>query len=181
MFSKELKLKFYLLVILFNTTILFASNTDIYNNSAILNYNNKNYKEAFRDFEISAKKGSIFAQHHLALMYQKGKGVLLDLEKSVYWHKQAAYQGHAVSQYILAEKYYKGDFLPKNNELAIYWYKKSANQNSTNAQYKLGLMYLHGIDLENDYKKAKYWLLKAIEGKHKYAKKVWSLYKLNEK
>jgi uncharacterized protein len=56
------------------------------------------YEEAAYWLHKAAGGGHSMAQHDLGDMYEKGKGVKLDPEASVYWHREAAKRGNADSQ-----------------------------------------------------------------------------------
>ncbi len=58
-------------------------------------YNSQqNYSEAIHWFSLAAEQGLDTAQYSLAFCYQHGNGVESSLEKSIYWNKKAADQGH---------------------------------------------------------------------------------------
>ena len=70
-------------------------------------YDNAQYDQAFPIILKEAKKGvNKAAQYRLAEMYEKGLGTKTDLQKAIYWYKQAA------SKYAYVDK------KPINNETA---------------------------------------------------------------
>jgi len=62
-----------------------------------------NLRSAFEQFKLSADYGYAQGQVNLASMYLNGQHVEKDIEKSLYWFKQAALQGHkpGVLKYII--------------------------------------------------------------------------------
>ena len=57
----------------------------------------KNYEEALRWFHRSADTGYPLAMANIAVMYEMGYGVALDIPEAVKWHKRAAEHGNTRS------------------------------------------------------------------------------------
>ena len=55
----------------------------------------KNYFEAVKYFQLSAKQGDIGSQYYLGVCYEKGKGVKKDLAEAAKWYGEAAKHGDA--------------------------------------------------------------------------------------
>lgn len=102
-------------------------------------------------------------QYNLACKYQGGDGVPKDVEKAVYFFRNAAEQGYATAQLNLGICYYKGQGVAKDLEQAAYWYRKAAEQGDAFAQRSLGYCYQYGLRLSKDLEQAVYWYRKAAE------------------
>lgn len=63
----------------------------------------QNDKKAFSYFEKGAKKGNVFCQRQLGLMYRDGKYVKKDTEQSKLWLNYAAKQGDEKAAQALSE------------------------------------------------------------------------------
>lgn len=140
-------------------------------------YDDKKYAEAIQIWRPLAEKGypieagfivktwkSFFskgyplAQCKLGEMYEKGFGVVQDIEKAFHWYEQGAKQNHAQSQAGLGFIYRKKDEYSE----ALYWYRQAANQGNVSGQNGLGYMYR----IKEDYKEAKKWYEKAADQGH---------------
>jgi len=145
----------------------------------------KDYPLAAKYFE---KSRSEYGKYILGWMYEKGKGVEVDLPKAFenYYNganasKNAltgltnwANKENADAQYWLA-KYYTGKAYKQNsdieNDSANYWYKqalplleKAANQGQIDAINHLGYMYDNGLEgVEENNERAVEWYKKGVE------------------
>lgn len=54
--------------------------------------NTRDYRQAFKWYEMAAKNGSRQAQHRLGTLYARGQGVSPDAIKAYAWCKVAAFQ-----------------------------------------------------------------------------------------
>ena len=61
-------------------------------------YFNKDYKTAYELWLPLAKRGHVYAQSNLGVMYQKGQGVAQDDQEAVKWFRLSAEQGDALAQ-----------------------------------------------------------------------------------
>ena len=68
----------------------------------------KQYKKAHALLLPLAKKGNVFAQYNVAVMYAKGLGVTKNDVEAVKWYKKAAEQGDANAQANLGLMYENG-------------------------------------------------------------------------
>ena len=107
-----------------------------------------------------ADSGNMFAQFDLADRYYKSNGVAYDFDRSIYWFKKAAEQGHSKAQRIIGE-YYWG--VEENPEMAVYWFKKAADQGEPYSQAKLGNCYITGAGLEINEAAGIEWLIKSVK------------------
>ncbi len=72
------------------------------------------YKNAFTWYFEASKLGYPLAQYELAMRYKKGKGCDKDIEKMIYYLKEAAVQSEAKSQYELALAYLRANGVKKD-------------------------------------------------------------------
>ncbi|KAK9727627.1 hypothetical protein K7432_001711 [Basidiobolus ranarum] len=128
--------------------------------------------KAFEYYISAAKNDHIASQLKLAAMYEIGKEkssivvVYRNIEKSFYWHLQAAKNGNAEANYIVGTSYSNGHGVEKSYLEAIKYFKKAmdlaypsldgANHESDSSQargyyaffvnsaFRTGLMYLEG-------------------------------------
>ncbi|KAK9674849.1 hypothetical protein K7432_016839, partial [Basidiobolus ranarum] len=128
--------------------------------------------KAFKYYSSAARNGHISSQLKLAAMYEIGKEkssiVVVDrnIEKSFYWHLQAAKNGNAEACYIVGTSYSNGHGVEKSYTDAIKYFKiamdlaypslngtKAASRSSqvrssyaffVNSAFRAGLIYLEG-------------------------------------
>jgi uncharacterized protein len=70
--------------------------------------------QTFVLLEEAAKQDHPNAQYNLAVMYQKGDGTEIDMEKSIYWYQKAANAGIPMAEYNLGMLYFEGKFIEKD-------------------------------------------------------------------
>jgi hypothetical protein len=147
---------------------------------AKLAFSRGDYKISYNLILPLAKKGFAQAQYSLGIMYEKGKGVDLNLKKAKKWFQFAAQQGFSKAQYKLGLIYRNGQGGEKNYSKAIKWWKLAANRENANAQINLGLIFENGLGVPQDYNKAiRLYSLAAGTGNTKAQKYLNSL--LNKK
>lgn len=114
---------------------------------AITLYDNKQYPEALRIFQVEADSGNAEAQDYLGIMYQFGLGGLTKNEaEAAKWIRKAADQGYADAQFRLGIMYQNGlAGLTKDSVEAIKWYRKAVDQNNPAAQTALGKTFVWGL------------------------------------
>jgi len=150
-----------------------------------------NYDKAFLLLRRLAEHGHLWAQVTLGSMYDEGKGVPEDVEKSIYWitkgientawqdafdadkageyrkafrlYEPLAEKGDSDGQYRLGWMYATGEGVPKDYTKAVYWYRKAAKQGDALAQLMLGYAYAGSQGVAKDDTKAVYWFGKAAE------------------
>lgn len=114
-------------------------------------YNAKNYSRALKEIVPLAKAGHADAQHLLGLMYYMGRGVALDYNTALVWHRKAAEQGKADAQYVVGAMYYTGNSVPADAKQAVAWFRRAASKGHAEAQHALALMYrYHAGGLPHD-------------------------------
>ena len=88
----------------------------------------KSMKDIFKLLYEAANLDHYQAQYNLAVMFQKGDGVKVNLEEAFKWYEKAAEAGIAMAQYNLGMLYYQGESVEKNEGKAKYWWQKAADQ-----------------------------------------------------
>lgn len=112
-----------------------------------------------------AESGDPRAQHAIARLYEKGKGVDRDFKAAADWFRKAAEQGHADSEYRLAVGHVYGLGVKRDETAALSWLRKAANHGHKRAQKMLARAYQDGrLGLVADPEQAKYWYDKANSG-----------------
>jgi hypothetical protein len=126
-------------------------------------------KIAISLYQKSATQGNSNDQYNLGKYYSERKGWNLkpDFEKSFYWLKKAAEQGHLKAQFRMGLlHHFDRDIIPKNHQKALYWYQKAAEQGHSQAQFNLAKMYGAGEGVERNKNKFNYWISKSAENGH---------------
>ena len=142
-------------------------------------YKNENYKESLKWTKIAADKGFAPAQLRLGLMYETGKGVLIDYVTAVKWYRKSAEQGNVSAQNNMGLMYELGNGVLKNYKVSASWYKKAADAGSATAQMNLGIYYCYGSGVEKDLSKSKNLLNTAYEsgqlspGQKNFVEGIW--------
>ena len=122
------------------------------------------YSEAARWYMRAAEKGHAVAQHYLAELYVKGRGVPEDYTEAVKWQRKAAEQGYAKAQKALAEMYEAGiDSFPQDSLEAVKWFKRASVQGSIATESEntgagtLAFSYYYGRGVAQDGAEAMKW------------------------
>jgi enhanced entry protein EnhC len=110
-----------------------------------------NYKQAKLSYELATLANDPISKYNLGLIYEKGKGEVVDVAKAKDLYLQAAEDGHSQAMVQLAGFYFNGLAGPRNQSQAIYWYKKAAALGDRDALYQLGLMAETGVGTKLDF------------------------------
>ena len=86
------------------------------------------YLYAASEYDVFAQKGDPESQNALALMYESGKGVELNIVLAMNWYRKAAFQNYAPSQFNLGRLLAEGEKVEQNIREAAYWLEQAANQ-----------------------------------------------------
>ncbi len=140
------------------------------NRQAAEYYKAKNYDQAAKLWEKTAKKGDAEAQFCLGSCYEIGHGVPFSKSKAVKWWRKSAKQGFAKAQFCIGCCYYEGFEVEENFVEAVKWFRKSAEQGYADAQVYLGNCYYNGEGVAKDYSQARFWYDKAAKQGHELAK-----------
>jgi TPR repeat protein len=119
--------------------------------------------DAAKWYRMAAERGHPSAQNNLALLYESGLGVDLDLIAAADWYRAAADQGLAVAQSNLARFYDEGIGVAEEPERAARWYQRAAAQQHAASQFRLGQMFEEGRGVPRDSKKASKWYRRAAK------------------
>ena len=85
-------------------------------------------------YEVAANQGYSDAQYVLGVMYDKGRGMTADDQKSREWYRVAANNNHRIGQFNYAVFLLQGRGGARNETEAWEWIKKSSAQNYPGAQ-----------------------------------------------
>ena len=126
------------------------------------------YAAAQQNYEYAASRRDSLGQLNLGLIYEKGKGCVVDFAKANHLYQQAAKAGQAQAMDELAAMYFQGTQGTRDEAQALNWYKKSAELGDRNALYQLGLLSETGVTVALDYANAvKYYEKSAALGNTK--------------
>ncbi len=112
---------------------------------------NRDFREAFAWWQISAQGGCLAALICLADCYIKGKGVRVDFSKAVFLLNEGAKRGEPTCQYLLGKYYAWGQYgLSLNVNKGIELMKKAAERGKIEAYNDLGNKYSELKDVPNN-------------------------------
>jgi len=136
-------------------------------------YRAADYVTARSEWLPLAEAGHTRAMNNVALMYKKGLGLPVDLEKAFFYFKKSAEQGFILAQFNLAGMHRSGKGTPKDPKKAVFWMRKAAEGNMGRAQVLLGNWYAKGYGVPQDKTQALTWYMIAFKNsKGKFNKKV---------
>ncbi len=118
----------------------------------------KDPKSAAINFEKSANLGYRHGQYMIALLYDRGEGVIENKQKALNWALLAAAQGDREATYASAvwlERGYSGKAEPY---LAVSLYEKAAEQGHINAMKSLISIYGGDGGIPKNKERAQYWI-----------------------
>jgi TPR repeat protein len=88
----------------------------------------KNYKEAAKWLEQSARKNNTEAQYYYGLSLLGGRGVIQDYKAGFFWIDKAARKGHPEAQFSLGKMYRRGTGVEIDRARAYLWFNLAAAQ-----------------------------------------------------
>jgi len=94
----------------------------------LIKQEDKDFKVVARLLEQAAALDHPHAQYNLAVMYQKGDGVIQDMKRSLFWYEKAANANLAIAQYNLGMLYFEGAVVEKDEAKAKELWEKAAAQ-----------------------------------------------------
>lgn len=125
----------------------------------------KDYTTAFRIWKPLAEAGDAEAQYNLAILYERGLGVLRDLSQAFDLCHMAALQGLPQAQVELGRLYARGWGTAQRYGDALQWFEKAADQGDPAGQRNVGWLYDQGYGVPQNYKTAAKWYqLAAAQG-----------------
>lgn len=101
----------------------------------------KDWETIHRLLQKAAKQDHPNAQYNLAVMYQKGDGVQIDMNRAIQWYEKAAESGIPNAQYNLGMIYFEGKFVEKDEAKA-----KSLWKDAAKAGFKPAIELVQSID-----------------------------------
>lgn len=101
----------------------------------------RDYKEAFRYYKMSADRGNSEAIYKVGIFYHQGRQGNANKKFARQWYEKAAQTGHSDAQVRTAILYhFPNDGSPPNLKLARQWYEKAYKQGNADAMWRLGAM-----------------------------------------
>jgi hypothetical protein len=97
-------------------------------------------QKAREQYQLSAKKGHLFAKYYLGKIYLFGDGVAENEEEGIKWITEAAQNGLKNAQFQLGQQYRIGKGVNEDRNEAIRWYTLAANRGHTKATQQLEAM-----------------------------------------
>ena len=104
-------------------------------------------RKAFELWKQGAELGSITAHYCLGIVYRTGRGVGIDMEKSIQHYKLAAIGGHEVARHALGMI----EYLQGNMNRAMKHYMIAAKSGHDDALKCVGIGYKRGLVTKDDY------------------------------
>lgn len=121
------------------------------------------YLTALIGYQKAADQGDPIGQFDLGLLYEKGKGLPVDMLKAKDLYQKAADQGHVQAMVQLAGLYFNESSSFKDQDLALALYKKAADWGDRDALYQLGLLSETGVATKLDFPEALQYYQKAAD------------------
>jgi TPR repeat protein len=146
---------------------------------------NPDYDRARIGLEEEAAKGNVLAVYDLGIMYEKGQGVEINIEKAKVYYKQAL-QGfinvklnnefeRKYCSYRLGKMFYYGQGTEIDYEKSFKHLLEAAISGNQYAQYNVANMYYEGKGVDRNYEEAIFWYRNSAEQHNAY-----SAYRLGE-
>lgn len=135
----------------------------------VINYKNKNYKQAEKLLKRALNLNSLDAAYYLGLIHLDDSFEYFNYEKAKEYFYIGATKGHSSCQNNLGALYLN---VYKDYKNAIKWFNLAALNGEVEAYSNLGQMYYKGIGVESDYIEAEKWLKKAATHGHNLAGKI---------
>jgi hypothetical protein len=104
----------------------------------------------FKDLLTKAERGDRGAQELVAIHYELGTGISIDLKEAARWFRTAAEQDSIMAQFRLGTYYLNGKGVEKDPTTAAIWLRKAAMRGHAAAQIKLGECHESGNGVPKD-------------------------------
>jgi len=117
-------------------------------------------------FREAGGKGDPVSLLNLAVLHERGIGLITNLTEAARLTQKAADLGFAPAQYQFGLYLNEGKGVAKDSKAAVSWFDKAATQHHPPAEYMLGYSYLKGEGVETNYAKANEWFGQAAS--HNY-------------
>ncbi|HHD82211.1 MAG TPA: sel1 repeat family protein [Campylobacterales bacterium] len=92
------------------------------------------YANNFKNLQLSAHHGNVYAQYQLASKYQQNANNTKALKEAFKWYHKSARKGYSASQYQLALMFHYGAGVKQNFELAKLWFTRASKKGHPKAQ-----------------------------------------------
>lgn len=119
-------------------------------NEGVAAYQSGNVPLAVKEFRACAEKGEAECQFNVALMYERGIGVIKDEKEAVAWYRKSANQGNSDAQFNVGVMYENGRGVAVDFAQANQWYRQASTQGDALAIGNLGMLYLRGDGVKAD-------------------------------
>lgn len=116
----------------------------------------QDFREALKNYQISADDGFPDAQFNLALMLREK-----NINMAIKYLELASNQNLPEAHFLLGLIYYEGLDVKQDYKKAFYYFSLAAEQELPEAESNLGVMYFNGFGTERNIEKAKEFLIKA--------------------
>jgi TPR repeat protein len=126
----------------------------------------RNFELAFNEFSAAVAGGNGEALIDLALFYERGVGVDLDLKKAFELFKKAGLLNVKNSYSFLGDMYYKGVGTEQDFVEALRWYLRAADNEHAASTFFVARMLEYGLGTEADKGQAIVWYYKALDNNH---------------
>ncbi|MDO6564271.1 hypothetical protein Q4488_12825 [Amphritea sp. 1_MG-2023] len=112
---------------------------------------------------ISAAGDHAEAAYNLAIAYETGKGVAVNVRQALKYYRQSVTLGNPKAMRNLARLYEQGEGVELDINRAFLLYQQSAEAGLPDSQMKTGLMLLHGEGVTKDLMTARRWIEKSAQ------------------
>jgi TPR repeat protein len=112
----------------------------------------KNINEAMKYYQASAKKGNMYANYCLGVLYSNEN--YCNYEDAFKCYYNAANRGHIEAMNQVGIHYDLGLGCDENQGEAFNWFEKAANLGNIQAKFKLATFYYNGLIVKKDLERA---------------------------
>ncbi|MDP3562691.1 MAG: tetratricopeptide repeat protein [Legionellaceae bacterium] len=123
----------------------------------------ENYAQAMASYQRAADQGDMVGAYNLGLLYERGEGCAVDIDKAKSLYLQAIEKGHSQAMVQLANLYLSRQDKSGDAGDALDLYKKAMALGNRDAMYQLGLMAETGVATSLDYAQATHYYQMASE------------------
>ena len=113
--------------------------------------------ERFEKQLAAAKTGKLRSMYDVGRLYERGRGVDMNLAEATKWYKKASGSGQHNAQARLGIMYFEGRGVKQNYQKALKLLNAAAKNKVPSAQFQLANMYELGTGVPQNLKKAIYW------------------------
>jgi len=113
--------------------------------------------ERFEKQLAAANAGKLKAMYDVGRLYERGRGVDINLAEATKWYKKASSAGQHYAQARLGIMYFEGRGVKQNYKKALKLLNAAAKNKVPSAQFQLANMYELGTGVPQNLKKAIYW------------------------